>query len=107
MLCCSTAEPLSVLQVQYVRGLDLSPQEVEEARRRYGELVQRDRGAWVHVHVSRAERWLWCCLPVQQTALYEKRCNKALRGNQQGMHYPGLPFEHGKISCTCTPFVLH
>jgi hypothetical protein len=36
---------LLLLQVQYVKGLDLSPKEVEEARRRYGELLQRDRGA--------------------------------------------------------------
>jgi hypothetical protein len=36
---------LVLLQVRFVKGLDLSPREVEEARRRYGELLHKDRGA--------------------------------------------------------------
>jgi hypothetical protein len=31
-------------QVQYVKGLDLSPNEIDEARRRYEELVAKSRG---------------------------------------------------------------
>lgn len=31
-------------QVQRVKGLDLSPNEIDEARRRYDELVNKNRG---------------------------------------------------------------
>jgi hypothetical protein len=33
------------VQVGYVKGLDLSPQEIDEARRRYGELMAKHSGA--------------------------------------------------------------
>jgi hypothetical protein len=50
--------------VQYVKGLDLAPREVEEARRRYGELLQKDKGVQRAAALNSSTQqqhwhWLW------------------------------------------------
>uniref|UniRef100_A0A383V9F3 mRNA (guanine-N(7))-methyltransferase n=1 Tax=Tetradesmus obliquus TaxID=3088 RepID=A0A383V9F3_TETOB len=43
-------------QVAFVKGLDLSPREVEEARRRYGELLQKDRGCSMQAQFEQTDQ---------------------------------------------------
>ncbi|KAF6256464.1 mRNA capping enzyme-domain-containing protein [Scenedesmus sp. NREL 46B-D3] len=43
-------------QVHFVKGLDLSPKEVEEARRRYGELLNKHRGCSMQAQFEQTDQ---------------------------------------------------
>ena len=58
-LCCLVAR----VQIKYVKGVDLSPGEIDEARRRFQELKPEERGASWEAAGYRAPR-LAPCQPV-------------------------------------------
>lgn len=53
-----------VLQVGFVKGLDISGAEIQEAQRRFGEL-QAKRGAGEQLHDAQQDA---CCQPASQPA---------------------------------------
>ena len=66
------------LQVRYVKGLDLSPNEIDEARRRYEELLTRK--------ASMLDRSLYLCPPAWEDVMSLQRkhaCSAAKSTSQQ------------------------